>query len=119
MIPNMQYVFHEPTDYAFRGRDGHDGKFFNTGSPSTQHMIVECQDKLTVSLTQQKSEFSYYVLEGDGYFVVNGDKQAVAKGDLVVLPPGTKYTFAGKLKMLLTNTPHWSVEQEKAERLQS
>ncbi len=113
----MQYVFHEPTDYGFRGKDGHDGKFFNTGSPSTQHMIVECRDKLTVSLTQQKTEFCYYVLEGNGYFVLNGNKQIVTKGDLIVLPPGTKYTFGGNLKMLLGNTPLWSAEQEKAERL--
>jgi mannose-6-phosphate isomerase-like protein (cupin superfamily) len=112
-----QYIFHEPKEYGFRDRDGHDGKFFGTDSPTTQHMIVECTNKLTVHYTQKKVEFSYYITEGSGYFVLNGDKQVVAKGDLVVVPPGTKYTFGGKLKMLLINTPHWSSDQEVIEQI--
>lgn len=113
----MQYVFHEPDEYGFKDRDGHDGKFFDTDSPTTQHMIVECNDKLMVSLTQSETEFTYYLLEGDGYFVLDGERQKVTKGDLVVVPPGTKYTFGGNLKMLLINTPRWSAEQEKIEKL--
>ena len=113
----MQYIFHEPNEYSFKDRDGHDGKFFGTNSPLTQHMIIECNDKLTAVLTEREAEYTYYLLKGEGYFVLNGDKQEVAKGDLVVIPPGTKYTFGGKLKMLLINTPRWSAEQEEVEKL--
>lgn len=109
----MQYIFHEPEKYDFRDADGHDGKRFGTMSPVTQHLIVECSDKLRVSLRQREVEFNYYVIEGSGYFVIHGDKQAVGKGDLVVIPPPTTYTFGGKLKMLLINTPHWSAEQQE------
>lgn len=112
-----QYVFHEPAEYGFKDRDGHDGKFFGTSSPLTQHLIIECSDNLTVQLTQQKVEFNYYIIEGSGYFVFNSEKQKVAKGDLVVVAPGTKYSFGGKLKMLLISTPKWSAEQEVVEKL--
>jgi len=113
----MQYVFHEPEEYGFKDRDGHNGKFFGTSSDTTQHMIIECDDKLTVSLTQHKTEFNYYILEGEGYFVLNNDMQAVLRGDLVVVPPETEYTFGGKLKMLLINTPKWSANQETTKEL--
>lgn len=112
----MQYVYPEPTEYAFTDRDGHDGKFFGTKSPRTNHLIIECHDRLTVSLIQHESEFNYYVLKGAGYFVFNEEKQTVKEGDLVVIPPGTKYSFGGEIKMLLINTPHWSQEQETAVR---
>lgn len=109
----MQYIFPEPKSHNFKDVNGHHGKFFGTHSPHTNHLIVECDKKLTVSLIQHKSEFNYYVIEGDGYFVINDQTKAVSAGDLIVLPPGTKYSFGGKLKMLLINTPHYSPDQEE------
>src|SRR5215217_5773045 len=104
----MKYVFTEPKEYGFKGKNGHDGKFFGTDSPRTQHLIIECQEKLTVSLTQAACEFNYLVLEGEGYFIIDDLKHEVRIGDLVVIPPGTKYTFGGQLKMFLFNTVRWS-----------
>lgn len=109
----MQYVFNEPKEYSFKDTNGHRGKRYRTSSPITEHLIIECDDKLTVSQLQREVEFDYYVLQGSGYFVLDGDKHYVNPGDLVIIPPGTKYTFGGKLKMLLINTPHWSAEQQK------
>jgi mannose-6-phosphate isomerase-like protein (cupin superfamily) len=113
----MKYVFEEPKEYTFKDRDGHSGKKFLTNSDQSDHLIIECNDKLTVALTQHKSEFSYYVIEGNGHFIIDGVKETVTKGDLIVIPPGTKFTFGGKLKMLLINTPHWSPGQEEAEKI--
>lgn len=110
---SMTYIFHEPTDYGFRDVNGHHGKFFGTDSPRTNHLIIECDGNLTVSLIQHQSEFNYYVLEGNGSFTINDETQPVQASDLIVIPPGTKYTFSGKMKMLLINTPHWSQEQEE------
>lgn len=108
----MQYVFHEPDTYGFTDRNGHSGKFFQTKSRRTQHLIIECNDKLSVTLMMTESEFNYYILEGAGYFVFDGRQQAVTKGDLVVIPPGTSFSFGGTLRMLLINTPRWSPDQE-------
>lgn len=108
----MKYIFSEPVEYGFKDVNGHHGKFFGTQSPRTNHLIVECTDKLTVSMIQNKSEFNYYVIDGIGYFVFDNKEQKVKQGDLIVIPPGTKYSFGGHLKMLLINTPHWSQDQE-------
>lgn len=109
----MKYVFHEPSKYGFKDVSEHHGKFFGTNSTLTNHLIVECEDKLTVTQKQNEIEFNYYILKGTGYFIIDGQKYEVSVGDLIVLPPKTKYTFGGKLKMLLINTPHWSEEQEE------
>lgn len=109
----MQYVFNEPEEYGFQDRDGHDGKFFGTQSQITNHMIIECADRLTVRLKENKSEFSYYIIEGEGFFEIKDEKLFVKASDLVVIPPGTIYSFGGHLKMLLINTPHWSKDQEE------
>jgi mannose-6-phosphate isomerase-like protein (cupin superfamily) len=109
-----QHVFHEPEEYEFKDRDGHDGKFFSTNSKYSGHLIVECHDKLRVSLIQHEVEFNYYIINGQGEFVFNDtDVQPVKMGDLIVVAPGTKYTFRGELKMLLINTPSYSPEQEE------
>jgi mannose-6-phosphate isomerase-like protein (cupin superfamily) len=108
----MQYIFPEPDTYDFKDLNGHDGKVFGTSSPATEHLIIECSEALTVSLVQHEVEFNYYILKGDGYFVFNSEKQPVKPGDLIVIPPGTQYSFGGRLKMLLINTPHWSEEQQ-------
>jgi len=109
----MKYIFHEPAEYTFRDIYGHHGKVFGTESPTTEHLIIECENELTVSLKQRTCEYNYYILEGEGHFILNDAEQPVVRGDLVVVPPGTKYRFGGKLKMLLINTPHWSQEQEE------
>lgn len=109
----MQYIFQEPDEYTFEDRDGHSGKIFPTTSTFSKHLIIECNEKLQVSLIQHEVEFSYYIIKGEGYFIIEDEKQLVTEGDLVVLPPGTKYTFGGRLKMLLVNTPQWHKDQEE------
>ncbi len=108
----MSFVYHEPASYAFQDRDGHSGKMLAT-SAQKDHLIIECDEKLMVTLRQNESEFSYYILGGSGYFVVEGAKETVATGDLVVVPAGKAYMFGGKLRMLLIVAPHWSKEQEE------
>lgn len=108
----MSFVVHEPAEYSFRDVNGHHGKRLYT-SAFKGHLIIECDEKLTVSLRQHESEFSYYVLGGDGYFILDGEREVVKSGDLVVVPVGSTYTFGGKLKMLLVNAPHWSSKQEE------
>ena len=111
----MSYVFSEPEEYGFRDRDGHHGKFFTTHSEKANHLIIECDDKLTVVLTERVSEFTYYVTAGSGYFLLNDERHEVKSGDLVVIPAGTKFTFGGQLRMFLTTSPPWTADQETVE----
>lgn len=63
-------------------------------------------------MTERECEFNYYIVKGSGSFTVNGIVIPCSKGDLVVIPPGNTFTYSGKLKMLLINTPHFRKEQE-------
>lgn len=108
----MSFVYHEPASYAFRDRDGHSGKMLAT-SAQKDHLVIECDEKLTVTLRQHESEFSHYNLDGAGYFIIDDVRETITKGSLVVVPAGTAYTIGGKLRMLLVATPHWSSEREE------
>lgn len=109
-----QYIFEEPLEYAFENRDGHSGKKYAVSTTQTNALIIECEDNLTVSYLQKNCDFNYYILSGKGYFVFNdGSQEVVKEGDLVAIPAGTKFSFGGKLKMLLIGAPSWSTEQEQ------
>jgi mannose-6-phosphate isomerase-like protein (cupin superfamily) len=76
-------------------------------------VLVETEQGHETIIIEHKSDFIYYILEGNGYFVINDDKETCSQGDLVVIPAGTKFTYKGKLKMLLSCTPPWKEEQEE------
>ena len=109
-----RYILEEPKDYSFEDRSGHSGKKFQTLTTHEGALIIECDDALTVSLRENECDFSYYVIQGSGYFVFNdGERESVEAGNLVSIPAGTKFTFGGKLKMLLVNAPGYNPEQEE------
>jgi mannose-6-phosphate isomerase-like protein (cupin superfamily) len=108
----MKYVFSEPAEPAF-DKIGHTGKIFGAKSGFTNHLVIETEEGISKSLIEHKSEFNYYVIDGTGEFVIAGDRYPCHPGDLIVIPPGTVFTFNGKLKLLLINTPGFSPEQEE------
>jgi mannose-6-phosphate isomerase-like protein (cupin superfamily) len=79
----------------------------------TQIVLICVDDKLGCTIRQRECDFCYYILEGGGYFEINGAREDCAKGDLVVIPAGNKFTFGGKMKMILNCTPPWSESQEE------
>ena len=54
-----------------------------------------------------------YFLEGEGKLVVEDKEIEVRKGDQVVIEPGEKFYWQGKLKMFMPCTPAWHPEQHK------
>lgn len=110
-----QYILPEPEEYIFENRDGHSGKKFAVATQNSNALIIECTEDLTVSIRQHECDFNYYVLSGEGYFIFDdGQREPVETGKLVAIPHGVKYTFGGKLKMLLINAPGWKPEQEES-----
>lgn len=108
------YVIHEPSDFSF-DKVGVRGKIFSTDSVSKeiQFVLVETEDGHQTKIIEHKSTFCYYVLEGNGYFDVEGQIENCTKGDLIIISPGKTFTYKGKLKLLLVNTPIWTEEQEE------
>ncbi len=106
-----RYVFSEPNSFDF-DIDGHRGKFFKTNSPLTQHLIIEVDDRLRIAYKEQEAEYNYYILKGEGIFLLDDEEFVVRDGDLISIPPKTKFSYKGRMKMLLINTPHYSKEKE-------
>lgn len=53
----------------------------------------------------------YYVLEGSGDFVINNEQYPVKVGQLVEIPPKNRFTFKGKMKLLLIMEPPFSSDK--------
>jgi mannose-6-phosphate isomerase-like protein (cupin superfamily) len=78
-----------------------------------EHLLVETDTGHGTTILQEKSDFIYYVLDGEGSFEIDGAEVPCKAGDLVVVPHGNSFTYTGRLRMLLTCTPPWSPDQEK------
>ena len=107
-------VIKEPKDISF-DKVGIKGKIFPISelTKSTSLVLVETQLGHETTIIEHQSDFTYYILEGNGYFLINDAKEECSQGDLVVIPAGTKFTYKGKFKMLLSCTPPWAKEQEE------
>lgn len=108
------YVFNEPDKLSF-DRVGIKGRIFPIAPLTTriQYFLVDTETGHETTIIEHACDFIYYILEGDGYFVINDTKETCKKGDLIVIPPDSKFTYKGKLKMLVTSTPPWSADQEE------
>lgn len=108
------YVIKEPKDFNI-DRVGIKGKIFpiKNLTSKTQYFLVKTEKGHETTIIEHKCDFIYYVLEGGGHFEIDGIKENCEKGDLVVIPAGKKFTYKGKLKMIATSTPPWTIEQEE------
>lgn len=108
------HVLKVPKTFSF-DKVGIKGKIFPVDAltDKTSTVLIETKHGHETTLIEHKSDFIYYILEGKGYFLINDMKEACKQGDLVVIPAGTKFTYKGKLKVLLFCTPPWESEQEE------
>lgn len=108
------YVIKEPKEYSFN-KVGIKGKIFPMSSltQNTSFVRVDTERGHETTIIEHKSDFIYYVLEGNGFFVIKDVKEQCSQGDLVVIPAGIKFTYKGKLKLLLSCTPPWREQQEE------
>ncbi len=54
-----------------------------------------------------------YVMEGSGKVTVDGKETQVSEDDLVMVYPGEKFFWEGKMKLFMPCTPAWNPEQYK------
>lgn len=52
-----------------------------------------------------------YVLSGQGSVEVEGEVIELTAGDVVLIEPGEKYFWQGRMKLLMPCTPAWTAEQ--------
>ena len=108
------YVLKEPKNYLI-DKVGIKGKIFPVDSLTNKLEVIKVTTEIghSTAIIEHKSDFLYYILEGNGYFLINDVKEECSKGDLVVIPSGTKFTYKGKLELLLIDTPPYKEEQEE------
>jgi len=54
-----------------------------------------------------------YVASGSGKVVIEGVETEVNEGDMVLVHPGEKFFWQGKMKLFMPCTPAWTQEQYK------
>jgi mannose-6-phosphate isomerase-like protein (cupin superfamily) len=60
-----------------------------------------------------KSAFIYYILKGKGKWIIEDKEYEVKEKDVVIVPPGKKFYFKGKLEQICITTPAWQEKYEK------
>lgn len=61
----------------------------------------------------ERSDFIYYILEGNGIWIVEDKEFEVRAGDVVVVPAGKRFWFRGCLKQICVTSPAWEEQYEK------
>jgi len=59
-----------------------------------------------------KSAFIYYIIEGKGTWFIEDVPHEAGTGDVVIVPPGKRFYFTGKLKQVCITAPAWTREDE-------
>ncbi|MFC1727065.1 cupin domain-containing protein [Patescibacteria group bacterium] len=54
-----------------------------------------------------------YVINGSGKLVVEGKEVELNEGDMVLIEPGERYFWDGKMTMFVPCVPAWTPEQHK------
>jgi mannose-6-phosphate isomerase-like protein (cupin superfamily) len=108
------YVLPEPSTTSFE-KVGIQGKIFPSQEliSSSEFVVVSTETGHETTIIEHESDFMYYILQGEGIFEIDGNSEKCATGNLVVVPAGNKFSYKGKLKMLLAVTPPWREEQEE------
>jgi mannose-6-phosphate isomerase-like protein (cupin superfamily) len=108
------YAFEEPAAYSF-DKVGIKGKIFPIEDlvKSTEFVLIDTDSGHETVIRENRCDFTYYVLKGEGAFIVEGISYPCKQGNLVVIPAGKSFQYKGKLKLLLNVTPPWQEDQEE------
>ena len=64
-------------------------------------------------VTNEKCKELAYIIKGNGKIVVNGKEIKFKEEDLILLEPNEKYYWEGNMKMFVSCSPAWYLEQHK------
>jgi len=59
-----------------------------------------------------RSAFVFYIIEGGGSWVIEDVEYPVAAGEVVIVPPGRRFYYRGRLKQVCVTAPAWEAEYE-------
>ena len=59
-----------------------------------------------------KSNFIFYIIEGQGTWFIEDVPHQVETGDVVIVPPNNRFYYKGNLKQICITAPSWEPEFE-------
>jgi mannose-6-phosphate isomerase-like protein (cupin superfamily) len=102
-------------DAALIEKHGVRMKIYNSSEDCPQAAVCyqETEKGHEEEFIHHKSAFIYYILEGKGKWVIDGKEHDAEAGDVVIVPPGRRIYFKGKLKQLCITAPAWEEAHEE------
>ncbi len=90
-------------------------RIFNSSGQCPQAAVVlqETDSGHAEEFYHEKSAFIYYIIEGAGTWIIEDQEYSAAAGDVVIVPPGKRFYFRGKLRQLCITAPAWEEQYEK------
>lgn len=108
----MKYLY--PFDEAKTiHKHGVDITIFGEGVSTGNLVYEETEVGHLEEFMEKVSTQMWFIIEGNGTFVIDDEKVAAGPKDLIVVPPGKRVHYFGKLKMLLCTTPAFSEANEQ------
>lgn len=93
-------------------KHGVDLTIYNEGVEQVEVLHVAVEEGHFQEFIAKRNYYIYYIYEGSGLFVLDDEKVEAKATDLIVVPPGTRIHYFGKMKMTLTVSPAFKPEDE-------
>lgn len=81
--------------------------------PNAAVVYQETEKGHSEEFYHEKSAFIYYILEGCGKWIIEDEEYEVKAKDVVIVPPGKRFYFKGKIKQICITAPAWEEKFEK------
>lgn len=108
----MAYTKISKQDARHKTQAGHDVIIPQLENDAGGIVQVSCEEGHFEEIYMDDITFTYTVIAGAGAFFINDEMVTVAAGDTIVIPPGNRMYFLGKLTMALITTPAFDPSKE-------
>lgn len=109
----LEHYKHTKKDAADVQKHGVDLTIYGGETPEANTVLVSVKEGHFEEFKNVRSQFSYYIIKGEGTFVLDDEKVEVNATDLIVAPPGTRIHYFGAMVLLLTVSPAFNEQDEQ------
>lgn len=95
-------------------KHGVDMRIYNGKDQCPQAAVVYQETKTGhfEEFYHSKSNFVFYIIEGQGVWFINDVEYPVSAGDVVIVPPENRFYYKGSLKQVCITAPAWEEQYE-------
>jgi mannose-6-phosphate isomerase-like protein (cupin superfamily) len=110
----MRYIYKKKDASAIE-KHGVRMRIYNSKEDCPQAALVyqETESGHAEEFYHEKSAFIYYIIEGNGIWIIEDKQYDVSEGDVIIVPPGKRFYFKGKIKQICITAPAWEERYER------